>query len=314
MRTGQKSLLLDPNPQFRDLKFGRVEAITFSTANGHSEKGVLYLPPDYNPGKKYPLVIQTHAWTLDRFSIDGPYTTAFAAQPLAGRGFMVAQLVEDGSRIQAPKEVPDEASAYEGVIDYLDHRGLIDRDCVGIIGFSRTGLSVEYALTHSKYYFAAASLSDISDGGYFRYVALLNNDTAATDSEILNGGLPFGQGLGSWLKNSPGFHLDKVVTPVLMAANSPMSLLFEWEWFAGLSRLGKAVELIYIPEGGHVLTKPRDRMVSQEGNVDWFCFWLQSREDPDPSKTEQYARWRELRTRQERNAPDHQRPNTTSVP
>jgi hypothetical protein len=37
----------------------------------------------------------------------------------------------------------------------------------------------------------------------------------------------------------------------------------------------------------------------QQGNVDWFDFWLNRYEDPDPAKTEQYKRWRELRKLQE---------------
>jgi len=49
----------------------------------------------------------------------------------------------------------------------------------------------------------------------------------------------------------------------------------------------------------HVLTNPAVRMASQGGSVDWFRFWLQDYEDPDPTKTEQYARWRELRKLQE---------------
>jgi hypothetical protein len=44
-----------------------------------------------------------------------------------------------------------------------------------------------------------------------------------------------------------------------------------------------------------MLQKPWDRMVSQQGNVDWFAFWLKGEEDPDASKSEQYARWRRLR-------------------
>jgi hypothetical protein len=62
-----------------------------------------------------------------------------------------------------------------------------------------------------------------------------------------------------------------------------------------LKRLGKAVDFIYLPAGTHVLVKPWERMVSQEGSVDWFCFWLKGEEDPDPKKTNQYVRWRELR-------------------
>jgi hypothetical protein len=36
-------------------------------------------------------------------------------------------------------------------------------------------------------------------------------------------------------------------------------------------------------------------MASQQGNVDWFRFWLQGYEDPDSAKTSQYTRWRQLR-------------------
>jgi hypothetical protein len=84
-----------------------------------------------------------------------------------------------------------------------------------------------------------------------------------------------------------------------MEANGPMSLLFEWEWFAGLTRLGRPVELIYMPFADHILVRPREQMISQQGNVDWFCFWLKGEEDPYPAKAEQYARWRELRKLQQ---------------
>jgi hypothetical protein len=36
-------------------------------------------------------------------------------------------------------------------------------------------------------------------------------------------------------------------------------------------------------------------LAAQQGAVDWFDFWLNGREDPDPAKAEQYERWRELR-------------------
>lgn len=299
--TGKESLFLDPNPNLSQFQLGRVEEITFKTSNGATAAGTLYFPANYTVGKKYPLVIQTHADDLSKFLVDGPYTTAFAAQPLAGRGFFVAQLKEDLSRIWTPHEVTDEAAAYEGVIDFLDRRSLIDRERVGIIAFSRTGLPVEYVLTHSKYHFAAATLADISDAGYFRYVALLNKgDLASRDSELANEAAPFGKGRTAWLKNCPGFNLDKVNTPIRLEANEPMSLLFEWEWFAVLSRLGKSVDLLYFPDADHVLVKPAHRMLSQQGNVDWFTFWLKGEEDHDRQKAKEYSRWRELNTRAQR--------------
>jgi hypothetical protein len=295
LQTGENSLLLDLNPQFRDLKFGRVEDITFRAMDGRMVKGGLYLPSNYRSGKRYPLVIQTHGWNPERFWIDGPYTTAFAAQPLAGKEIVVVQLEQDDIHVGTPLELHEALAAFEGVIEELDGRGLIDRDRVGLIGFSRTGLHVEHALTHSKYAFAAATLANITDGGYFEYVALLNQSSFPDGSEGVNGAAPYGSGLATWLKESPGFNLDKVTTPVRMEVGEPFSLLPEWEWFTGLNRLGKPVELIYMPDAAHVLIRPSERMASQQGNVDWFCFWLKSEEDRDPGKAEQYSRWRELR-------------------
>jgi hypothetical protein len=59
--------------------------------------------------------------------------------------------------------------------------------------------------------------------------------------------------------------------------------------------------MVYLPEAAHVLVKPWECLVSQEGNVDWFDFWLNGHEDADRKKAEQYARWRELRKLQEQN-------------
>jgi hypothetical protein len=119
------------------------------------------------------------------------------------------------------------------------------------------------------------------------------------DYEELNAGTPFGSGLSSWLERSPGFMMDKVAAPVRIQAIGPAgSLMGEWEWYAGLTRLGRAVELVWIPDGTHILEKPWDRMISQQGDVDWLRFWLKEEEDTDPDKAEQYARWRALQKSQ----------------
>jgi dipeptidyl aminopeptidase/acylaminoacyl peptidase len=197
-----------------------------------------------------------------------------------------------------PREVDREVAVYEGAIDTLDQKGLIDRNRVGIIGFSRTCLSVKYMLSHGASRFAAASVTDGLDGGYFQYISY---PQAMQTMESLIGAPPFGSGLHSWLKRSPGFSIDSVQTPLRIVALNPGSLLGEWEWFSALKRLGKPVEMVATRDGTHELQRPWDRMVSQGGNVDWFDFWLSGREDPDPAKTEQYARWRQLRKLQEEN-------------
>jgi dipeptidyl aminopeptidase/acylaminoacyl peptidase len=209
----------------------------------------------------------------------------------------------DRENLAPAEEVRREVSAFEGAIEYLDRVGLIEPTRVGIIGFSRTCMYVKYALTHSKYAFAAASVADGVDAGYFQYIAFSNIGLGVSfDAEAINGGPPFGEALSSWLKESPGFNLDRVRTPVRIEAigSGSSSLLTEWEWFSGLSRLAKPVEMIYLPDGTHTLEKPWEREASLQGNVDWFAFWLKDEENDEPADREQYSRWRQLRLLQGR--------------
>lgn len=296
-RTKRKTLLPDLNPQFRRLAFGKEQLIRWTSQGGAPLAGGLYYPPDYIPGKRYPLVIQTHAFDPHGFWIDGPYSSAFAAQPLAGRGIVVLQVNDIfPDTLETPEEPRRAVNAYVSAIEYLDAQGIIDPHRVGIIGFSRTCLYVKYALTHTNGHFAAAVITDGVDDGYFQYLLSYNaNPGLASDFEAIIGGLPFGAGLSLWVKDSPGFLMDKVQSPVLIQAIGPISILDEWQWFAGLKRLGKPVDMVYLPTGTHVLIKPWDRLVSQQGTVDWFCFWLKGQVDPDPTKAGEYRRWRELR-------------------
>ncbi|HVB56675.1 MAG TPA: hypothetical protein VNE63_09640 [Candidatus Acidoferrales bacterium] len=295
--TNRKTTLFDLNPQFAGLAFGKVEELRWTDDSGDSVEGGLYLPPDYKTGTKYPLVIQTHGFDPHEFWIDGPHTTAFAAQPLVSRGIVVLQINDIFyNSLETPQEPMRAMRAYESAISYLSRKGIIDPSRVGLIGFSRTCLYVKYALTHSVQHFAAAIVSDGIDAGYLQYVINYNsNPILSVDAEAVIGAAPFGAGLSLWLKRSPGFLLQHVHAPLLIQALNPSSLLGEWEWFSGLKSLNKPVDLTYLPDGAHVLVKPWDRIVSQEETVEWFCFWLKNGEDLDPRKTEQYARWRELR-------------------
>jgi hypothetical protein len=301
----RQKLLLALNPQFANVEFGSAESVSWKATDGHEVSGILYLPPHYQPGAKYPLVIQTHGLNIRRFEIDGPWHSAFAARMLAGRNIVVLQPghakdpSDDLKVFNSPEEAPREMAAYEGAIDYLYGRGLIDRGRVGIIGFSRTVWKVEFALTHSKYSFAAATLADGFDAGYWQYLLYPGADT---DFARVNGGPPFGRSFSEWLSRSPSFHLDQVQAAVRIEAYGFYSALGSWEWFSGLTHLEKPVELVYLPGAPHLLVRPWDRLASQQGNVDWFCFWLKREEDPDPAKSKQYERWRAMRDLQHQEA------------
>ena len=308
-QTQQRALLIDLNPQFAELSLGNVETFEWKAADGFSVVGGLYLPPDYAPGTKYPFVIQTHGFDSSRFSMDGLYewSSGYAARFLAGKGIVVLQAYRlknpvDSEATEGDKRLganPAQAqkkfavTAYEGAIDALDERGLIDRNRVGIMGFSRTVCFVADALTHSQHHFAAAILVNGIDCGYFGYLAYGGHP----DLDNLNGGgTPFGRNLMTWLRDAPGFNLDRVDTPVRLEEHGVNGGLLElWEWYSGLSKLAKPVEYLYLPDAPHLLVKPWERRASQQGAVDWFSFWLKGEEDSGATKRDQYRRWQELR-------------------
>jgi dipeptidyl aminopeptidase/acylaminoacyl peptidase len=306
--THQQKVITDPNPQLQQRRLGRVQTIRWTGKLGEPWVGGLVYPTNYKLGVRCPLVIQTHGFDSNRFLSDGAYTTAMAAQELANKGIAVLQIGEtplDQEVSQKPDEGRAYVSAYESAVDYLDDLGIIDRSRVGLIGFSRTAYHVKYALTHSKYHFAAATAAEGIDFGYWQYIVEVNLPIYRGAYQNMYGGPPWSANWKTWQENSISFNFDKIHTPLrLEAADNPSAILLEWETFAALRLLNKPVDLIFIPHGEHPLAKPWDRMTSQQGNVDWFVFWLLGQEDPDPAKVAEYQHWHDLRKLQQDNERD----------
>jgi dipeptidyl aminopeptidase/acylaminoacyl peptidase len=296
-------VILDPNPQLRNIELGQASIYAWKDKDGKEWKGGLYKPTGYKPGQRYPLVIQTHGFSESEFRPSGVFPTAFAARALAATGIMVLQTATGVAGANCPFVTPDEGpcaiAMLESAANQLVSDGLVDRERIGIIGFSRTCFWVMEMLTASSIHLKAASVTDGVMEDYFQYI--LNPDRTSRESNSMIGAPPFGDGLQLWLKHSPGFNLDKVTTPLLVVGEGPVSLLFMWQPYAGLRYLQKPVELMMLNTHEHVLTNPGVRIASQGGSVDWFRFWLKGEEDPDSAKTEQYTRWRKLRKLQEEN-------------
>ena len=84
----------------------------------------------------------------------------FAAQPLANLDIFVLQVedkvTENVVHTPAEAEMYMYMGGYEAAIETLTWSKLVDREKIGLAGFSRTGWHVEYALTRSKVHYAAA--------------------------------------------------------------------------------------------------------------------------------------------------------------
>lgn len=312
---GQRSkLLLDLNPELRHVRLSNERMVTWEWSKGHSITGGLYFPIDYQPGRRYPLVIQTHGFKPTTFNFFGPFPTAFAAQPLAARNMFVLQI---GAEFRDLTFSPDEreqaekgrdlkmikraVEIYKSAIVYLAHEGYIDPKRVGIIGFSLSSICVHWALAHDPRLFAAASVNEGDDGSDLEYMLNLNTDVTASGG--IYSGPPFGADLKSWAALSPIFNINRVETPLLIGVLHHEYALYEWEWLDGLRALKKPVYMVVLDgrtHDLHMLQEPWDRLIVSGDNVDWFDFWLNGHEDSDATKRIQYDSWEKMRALHER--------------
>jgi dipeptidyl aminopeptidase/acylaminoacyl peptidase len=300
--TGKSVVLTDLNPEYKKIVLGSVEKLEWKNKFDARCTGYLIKPFDYQEGKRYPLVIMAKGWD-DSFLADTTYRTAFPPQVLADSGFLVL-LVNDPSADKEPRNYPGlmgEAFNWmemvSSSISLLSSRGLVDEKEVGIMGFSRTSWLVDFMLTHSKFKFVAASSADSGAYNYGSYW-LSNNDLIMKGSATQYGGPPYGESFGNWLAYAPAFNAGNVEAPLLMEytecwlGNEP---LYAHEFFVALRSEGKPADLYYYPRGEHELDTPAERVASLQRNVDWFRFWMQGYERPNPEAVDQYKHWRSLK-------------------
>jgi len=295
VQTGKEGEIWDPNPQFKNLEFGEASVFHWKDKQDREWKGGLAKPVGYVPGRRYPLVVQIYSFDERQFLTDGDFPTAFAARHLASAGIVALQIQRKPHTFDV-HEGEIQLSGIQSAIDELVKEGLVDSSKVGLVGFSSTAWYVEYALIKDPARFTAATIADGIDMSYVQYRLWgISLPTLAKEFEAMIGAAPVGlEGLLQWQQHALGFQLDHVVTPLRIEAITPTSLLSEWEIYSSLVQQGKPVDLIYFPDGQHIHQKPLERLESQQGNVDWFRFWLQGYKDLDPAKRAEYKRWEDL--------------------
>lgn len=291
----------DPHPRIRQLRLLPVRAVGWTDQEAHQWSGGLIIPQTEGlEQRRWPVVIALKFFDPSRFSPDGPYTTAFASQALAAKGIAVLELnAFDGPTMGTAQEGPMQMRGIESAIDFLAAQYHIDPERVGLIGFSRTCYHVSYALTHSRRRFAAATIADGLSGGYLQYHAYSLNHSPGNGIKPLydglNSGPPWGENLQHWLTHSPDMNAGKISAPVRIEMLGKSSVLQEWELYSSLKLQGKPVDVLYLPDATHVLIKPQERYLSQQGNVNWFSFWLLGATAGDQQSGQDFQRWKTLK-------------------
>ena len=306
---GEQVALTQLNPG-HSARWGTMRPYAWKDAKGRQWNGGLMVPAGHDQSRRHALVIQTYGFAPDRFYLDGAntaigFTSGFPGRALLREQVLVLALPSRASTDAPTTEAGGIAAFMDGVrgaIDALVAEGLVDRERIGIMGWSMTGERVLNQVTFSDAPIRAATILDGDANTLFSLsITYAASDGMQARKAQTNLGLPFGPTLANWLRSDPSLHTDCIRAALRIETYGPW-VLNNWDIYALLRRQYKPVEMVVVPDGTHGLLTPSERMLSLQGNVDWFGFWLKDGRRTEPvlqgetaqALAEQYRRWDQM--------------------
>lgn len=250
--------LTDANPQQRDFVWGKSELITYTTSDGQKLPAVLTLPDNYDPSKKYPMMVYIYERMADQLHN--------YVRPGVGTSINVSRYVSNGYIVLRPDITyrtgyPGE-SAMKCVLPSVQEAlrlVSVDEKRIGIQGHSWGAYEITYLITRSNLFRAveagAAVSNMVSAYGGIRYESGMSRAFQYERTQSRIGGPPWTDPL-KYIENSPIFWVDKVQTPYLSIHNDGDGAV-PWtqgiEFFSAMRRLGKEAYMFNYNGEGHGL-------------------------------------------------------------
>ncbi len=272
---------------FSTLKLSEPEEVWYSSFDGKKIHGWILKPPDFDPSKKYPMILEIHGGPHTAYG----HTFTHEFQWMAARGYVVLYTNPRGSTtygeefanvIQYRYPGDDYKDLMAGV-DEVVRRGYVDVKKIGVTGGSGGGLLTNYAVTQTDRFAAAVSQRSVADWAAFWYTA---DFTLFTPSWFRSN--PMNDAEEFW-KRSPVRYTDRIVTPMLFVEGdddlrTPPSQGGE-AMFRALKAQKKTAVMVRFPGETHELSrsgKPAHRVERLQHIVRWFDKYLKG------EKTEAY--------------------------
>ena len=274
------------NPQQNSYDWGTAELVSWTTPKGYSSKGILYKPENFDPNKKYPMIVYFYEKLsdgLNRYIAPAPTPSKLNIPFFVSNEYLVFTpdiSYEDGHPGKSAVEFINSG------VEYLKKNSWVNGDKIGIQGQSWGGYQVSYLITQNDMYAAAWSGAPVvnmtSAYGGIRWSTGMNRQFQYEKSQSRIGKTLW-EAPELYIENSPLFHLDKVRTPVVIMSNDKDGAV-PWyqgiEMFTALRRLDKKVWLLNYNNDDHNLTKRQNRKDIQIREQQFFDYYLKDAKAP----------------------------------
>jgi len=271
---------------FAKLDLTEPEEVWYTSFDGKKIQTWVQRPPDFDPSKKYPLILNIHGGPHAAYG----YVFDHEFQWMAAKGYVVVYPNPRGSttygqdfgNIIQYKYPGDDYKDLMAGVDEVIKRGYIDTAKLGVTGGSGGGLLTNWTVTQTPRFAAAVSQRDISDWANWWYTA------------------DFTQFQPSWFRGAPfedveGFRDRSPITFVKNVTTPMMFILGEADWrtptAAGGEEMFRALKyrriptvMVRFPNESHELSRsgqPWHRIERLQHIVGWFDKWLMGAAKPE---------------------------------
>ncbi len=265
--------------QLQGFDTGKREVVHWKSGDGAEVEGILIKPADFDPHKKYPLLVVIHGGPT---GVDLPSIAADRYYPIErflAKGAVVLKPNYRGSAGYGEKfrslnvrnlGVGDYADVISGV-DYLIAQGFVDKDRVASMGWSEGGYISAFITCFSDRFKAVSVGAGISD--WMTYYA--NTDITPFTRQYLQS-TPWDDP-AIYAKTSPITYIAKAKTPTLIQQGSvdrrvPVADSFELR--QALEDHNVPVKMVLYDGFGHPINKPKQQRAVMEETENWFAHYI----------------------------------------
>jgi dipeptidyl aminopeptidase/acylaminoacyl peptidase len=274
------------NPQQKDYNWcAGTKLVDYVGVDKKKLQGALYLPANYEKGKKYPTVVYIYEKLSDRvhsYTPPGSWGLNFSIYTSNGYAVFTPDLTY---RINDPG-----VSAVECMLPALDAAiatGIVDGDKLGLQGHSWGGYQTAFLVTQTNRFKAAIAGAPLTDlismySSVYWNTGSANQPIFESSQGRFSGG--YWEQEAAYIRNSPVFHATKVKTPLVILHNDKdgaVDFTQGVEYFNTLRRLQKPVVMLQYKGENHGLVIPANRKDYSVRMKEFFDHYLQGKPAPD---------------------------------
>ena len=280
LKNQKSTLIADPyGERLSQLTLSEVNDWNFKSSFGDEIEGRYYLPPNFDPNKKYPLIVYYYAGTSPT---QRHFESTYPLQVYAAQDYIVYTLQPSGTTGFGQEFSARHVNAWgiqtadeiiEGTKAFVAEHPFVDGDKIGCIGASYGGFMTQYLQTQTDLFAAAVSHAGISNITSYWGVGFWGY---AYSSGASAGSYPWNNA-DMYVNQSPLFQADKINTPLLLlhgSVDTNVPLGESYQMYTALKLLGKEVEFIQVEGENHAIYDYKKRIGWNNSIYAWFAKWL----------------------------------------